>query len=203
MEKDSTSLCLRWLTEKCHIFFRVSVFSFFDEKVGKEELEAWLGTWSCHWATPGKMVAIAHWQCPKHLDYGLRSIYYVRVSLGVAIQNGDTMKSVSNTTRPSLIFWAQEDCSDLKNQHWSGKSGHAAKGLGLTPFLRNLSCHSGKLRQKPWPMKQRKRKRQGFGGLRVPQSSPGNERWKGPWAFGEQWRTYDVGKWQAQEREVS
>lgn len=36
-------------------------------------------------------------------------------------------------------------------------------------------------------MKQRKRKRQGFGGLRVPQSSPEAMKGeKGPWAFGEQ-----------------
>lgn len=36
-------------------------------------------------------------------------------------------------------------------------------------------------------MKQRKRKRQGFGGLRVPQSSPqAMKGGKGPWAFGEQ-----------------
>lgn len=63
----------------------------------------------------------------------------------------------------------------------------AAKQLGLAPFLGKLSCHAGKLRQKTWPVKQRKWKRQGFGGLRVPQSSPQAVKGgKGPWAFAEQ-----------------
>lgn len=45
------------------------------------------------------------------------------------------------------------------------------RGWGLAPVLGEWFCYVGKLRQKLWPVKQGKRERQGFGGLRDSQGS--------------------------------